>query len=155
MSSKLYQQIMLRYQVLYFSAPTITQSVHCEDAAIEHKLKECSLTLQQTTNGYARSALNCTRCSVRQWGIHSLCVQVFSVQKQLIKKHSAWGMWLPPSKQQRDGLEKTWLEWKTDTMCHGVGKKNTLKSSHKHFTPVQYYARLRNVGADRKASGVH
>lgn len=32
-------------------------------------------------------------------------------------------MWLPPSKQQRDGLEKTWLEWKTDTMCHGVGKK--------------------------------
>lgn len=27
-------------------------------------------------------------------------------------------MWLPPSKQQQDGFKKTWLQQKTETMCH-------------------------------------
>lgn len=35
------------------------------------------------------------------------------------------------------------------------GRKNKLKSSHKHFTAAQYYARLEKVGVDSKASGGH
>lgn len=48
-------------------------------------------------------------------------VQVFSVQKKTPIKDTQRETWdLPPSKQQRDGSERTGRKWKTDTMCHGV-----------------------------------
>lgn len=61
-------------------------------------------------------------------------------------------MRLPPSKQQQDGFKRTWLKWKTDTnVPRGGGKKknktqkNKMKSSHKHFTAAQYFARRGKV----------